>query len=67
MAKLTKTKRRNINRNNGRKSRGPITTPGKAMSRRSAIKHGMRAKKLTLPNEDPQEANEQARRWLAAY
>jgi hypothetical protein len=31
------------------------------------LKHGLRAEKLALPNEDPQQAKEQALRWIAEY
>src|SRR5689334_1266447 len=52
MAKLTYEERSRINRLNGSKG-GPKTAQGKAKSRENSLKHGLRAKKLALPNEDP--------------
>jgi hypothetical protein len=51
-----------INQQNARNSTGPKTPEGKARSRMNALKHGMCAKVLALPNEDPAElaAREQA-------
>ena len=44
------------NRANGQKSRGPITTAGKAVSRGNALKHGLSASTtILLPDEDPRE------------
>ena len=50
---LTKAQRAEVSRQNGRKSRGPKTDEGKRRSRTNAVKHGMRAEVLPLPNEDP--------------
>jgi hypothetical protein len=55
MAKLTSEERSRINRLNGSKG-GPKTAQGKAKSRGNALKHGLRAQKIALPNEDPQKA-----------
>ena len=51
--KLTAEQRAEICRRNGRRSRGPVSASGKSASSRNALKHGMRAETLTMPNEDP--------------
>ncbi len=49
---LTSKERSTINRQNAANSTGPRSDAGKAASRRNAIKHGLRAEALALPNED---------------
>lgn len=46
------------NRNNAVKSTGPITLVGKRTVGKNAIKHGIFAKELVLPHEDPEAYNE---------
>lgn len=41
-------------RRNGARSRGPLSTEGKAISARSALDHGLTAKSLLLPGEATQ-------------
>jgi hypothetical protein len=53
-ATATKPDRAEINRRNARRSTGPKTPEGKSRSRFNALKHGMAAKTLVLPGEDPE-------------
>lgn len=46
-------RRREINRENARKSTGPRTAEGKARSSSNAVRHGILSKRLLLPKEDP--------------
>ena len=64
---MTKTERCRINRANGSRSRGPKSDATKAISRCNALKHGLRAAQLALPNEDPQEAQAETLRWFEHY
>jgi hypothetical protein len=66
MAKLTPEERARINRLNGAKG-GPKTAQGKAKSRGNALKHGLRAQKLALPNEDPHKAVTLGTRFARHY
>jgi hypothetical protein len=43
------------NRANSKRSTGPSSAEGKARSSRNSFKHGLHAKDLVLPNEDPAE------------
>jgi len=43
------------NRANAKKSTGPRSVEGKAASRFNALKHGIDAQSIVLPNEDPAE------------
>ena len=49
---MTLTPRQIANRANAQKSTGPKTAEGKARSSLNAMKHGMTAEHLVLPNED---------------
>ena len=46
--------RADINRANSLKSTGPRTDAGKSRSRMNALTHGMTAKAIVLPDEDPE-------------
>ncbi len=54
--------RRRASRENGRKSRGPVTSEGKARSSRNALKHGLTARVLVAP-EDEEAFLERAEAW----
>src|SRR5690348_16081572 len=41
------------NRRNALKSTGPRTAAGKAVSSRNALRHGLRARSVVVPGEDP--------------
>ncbi len=58
-----KPDRAEINRRNARKSTGPRTTGGKARSKFNAVKHGMTARTLVLPGEDPQKLQLRLETW----
>ncbi len=52
MSTSTSSHRAEINRHNARLSTGPRTAAGKGRSKYNALKHGMRAKTIVLPDED---------------
>src|SRR5262249_21829145 len=54
-------------RRNGRKSRGPKTTEGKARSRMNAVKHGLDAETLILPGEDGAAFQARLDAWRADF
>ena len=64
---LTLEQRREINQRNSKKSTGPKTEQGKAKARQNALKHGLRAKVLVLPNEDPSKIVERSAFWNDYY
>jgi hypothetical protein len=39
---------------NGAQSKGPVTEPGQAVSAQNSLRHGLCAKQVVLPGEDPQ-------------
>ncbi len=54
-----------INRRNAQKSTGPRTPEGKNRSRFNAVKHGMTAKTLVLPDEDADVLQIRVETWIA--
>jgi hypothetical protein len=46
-------KQRRANQKNGKRSKGPSSEAGKAVSRMSAYKHGLTARTLVIGDEDP--------------
>ncbi len=61
----TTTDRAEINRRNAQKSTGPRTVEGKNRSRFNALKHGLDAKTLVLPGEDPEVLQHRIDTWTA--
>src|SRR3954465_10970221 len=59
----TPEQRRATSRANGARSRGPKTDAGKSVASRNSLKHGMTAKKLALPNEDPAAVAARTEEW----
>jgi hypothetical protein len=64
---LTAEQRADISRENGKKSRGPVSEQGKSRSRLNALRHGLRAEVLPLPNEDPAKVAEREAAWNDYY
>jgi hypothetical protein len=64
---LSRSEISRINRENASHSTGPRTIPGKARSSRNALKHGLRAEKLALPNENPAEFAAREATFRAEY
>src|SRR5258705_4904520 len=60
---ITSEQRSAISRANGARSKGPTTDAGKSISSRNSLKHGMTAKKIALPNEDPAAVAARAEEW----
>jgi hypothetical protein len=64
---LTQSQRRKINQANARLSTGPRSDDGKNRSRQNALKHGLRAESLALPNEDPRQNQAKLAEWRDFY
>lgn len=56
-----------VARRNARRSTGPRTEAGKARARLNALKHGLRAERVTLPHEPPGRAAAIAADWDGHY
>src|SRR5882757_1562786 len=52
------------NRQNAQHSSGPKSDEGKKASSRNALKHGLTAKTLVLPNENPDQFQAELAVWL---
>ncbi len=61
----TKPDRAAIDLRNAQKSTGPRTPEGKSRSRFNAVKHGMTAKTLVLPDEDADVLQMRVETWIA--
>ena len=55
---MTTQKQVEANRRNASKSTGPNTFEGKAASRLNAFRHGLRARTLILPGDDPSDLDQ---------
>jgi hypothetical protein len=64
---LTAAQRSEINERNASYSTGLKTASGRDKARRHALKHGLRADTLALPNEDPELVAERCRAWNDYY
>ena len=49
---MTSAKQIEANRKNARKSTGPRTAKGKAITKFNAVTHGLQARHVVLPDED---------------
>src|SRR3954469_19256733 len=64
---LSPAKRARINRENSRKSTGPRSEAGKRSASMNSYKHGLCAKSIALPAEDPALLQEKLRSWVEHY
>src|SRR5438270_7600885 len=64
---MTKRERARIARRNGALSRGPTSSEGRDRARRSALKHGLTATVLALPDEKPEDIQAHADFWLDSH
>ena len=60
-------KKLEANRQNSLKSTGPTSIEGKARSAMNALKHGLTAEQIVLPNEDPEAYDALRQKWLDDY
>ena len=52
---MTTKRQAAANRQNAMRSTGPRTPPGKQAAKWNALRHGLRAETLVVPDEDPEE------------
>jgi hypothetical protein len=64
---LSKAERSAINSANARNAKGPVSEVGKSVSKRNATKHGLTARQVTLPGDDPAEIQAHLDEWLADF
>ncbi len=55
------------NQVNAQKSTGPRTPPGKAMSCRNSVKHGLSGRGIVLPEAEEQAVDERFKEWRRSY
>src|SRR5207247_3252677 len=60
-------KKLEANRQNSLKSTGPTSVEGKSRSAMNALKHGLTAEQIVLPNEDPEAYDALRQKWLDDY
>lgn len=63
----TSSRRAEANRRNSLKSTGPRSTAGKERAKFNALTHGLRAKTLVLPGEDPAAYEQRLDEWLETF
>jgi hypothetical protein len=61
---LPKQERSAINKANAARSTGPSSEVGKCISKRNSTKHGLTARQLTLPDDDPADVQAHLDEWL---
>jgi hypothetical protein len=64
---LTAEERAEVSRRNGRLSRGPKSEETKRISRQNALKFGLRARTIPLPQEDQAAVAALADEWHSYY
>ena len=64
---MVSEKQLEANRQNARKSTGPRSAEGKFRASRNAVKHGLTAESVVLPNEDPAEYESRLQEWLGDF
>src|SRR5260370_30377070 len=64
---MVSEKQLEANRQNARKSTGPRSAEGKFRASRNAVKHGLTAESVVLPNEDPAEYESRLQEWLVHF
>jgi hypothetical protein len=63
----TPEERREINKRNAMRSTGPRTASGKDISRKNALKHGLRAEEYSLLGEDRAQLKQLTDEWVEYY
>ncbi len=63
---MTSEARIAASRENGRKSRGPISAQGRAISAMNALRHGRRSKRIALVDDISCSYEERRRKWMAS-
>lgn len=63
----TASRRGEASRRNGARSKGPKTAEGKARVRLNALKHGLTAKTVVLPNESVEQLEHRIEAWKAEF
>jgi hypothetical protein len=56
-------KQRQASRENGAKSKGPVTAEGKGKSSMNRLRHGLRSNQVVLPGENAEEFNAELKGW----
>jgi hypothetical protein len=64
---MVSDKQLEANRLNALRSTGPKTPEGKFRASRNAVKHGLTAESVVLPNEDPAEYEARLQEWLGDF